>query len=108
MTERRAYSIHQTINLGFDLSEYNFIRYEGEFEGILDMKTWGRLNGSLLCCFTLLDGKKIKTYAWQNNNYFGLDRIPFGSLVRLQFKKNTKNFFVLTDVTVIEQRNPDE
>lgn len=86
------------INLGFDQSQYNFIRYEGEFDGILDMKNWGRLKGSLLCCFTLDSGKKIKAYAWKDKNFYGLDKIPIGSRVRLQFKKNTKNFFILTDV----------
>ena len=102
MEDKRAYSIHQMINLGFDLSQYNFIRREGEFEGVLDMKNWGRLKGSLLGCFTLDNGKKIKAYGWKDKNYYGLDRIPIGSRVRLRFQKNSKNFFILTDVEKIE------
>ncbi len=82
----RAYSKQQFYDSGFNSEEYTYADFEGTFNATLDCKRWG--NGSnVLGFFTLENGRKIISAAWQRENYLGIPEMEIGTKVILTYKK---------------------
>ena len=85
MNQKRALSQKQFIQSGFDASGYSFIEEEGTFVATIDIKVWG--NRNLISYMTLNDGRKIKACTFPED-YLGMADMPFGSTVKITFKKS--------------------
>ena len=72
-----------------DATGYVFPTEEGVFKAVLDCKRYGKTR-NLIGYFTLENGQTIMISAWQNDNYHGLQEVPFGALMELEFVKNNE------------------
>ena len=84
-----GYSRRQFAHSDFDASGYGFPTEEGVFKAVLDCKRYGKTR-NLIGYFTLENGRTIMTSAWQNDNYHGLQEVPFGALMELTFVKKKR------------------
>ena len=95
-----AYSKRQFAQSDFDATGYGFPTEEGVFKAVLDCKRYGKTR-NLIGYFTLENGQTIMTSAWQNDNYHGLQEVPFGALMELEFVKNKRGVIHLRRATVL-------
>ena len=63
-------------------------------------KRYGKTR-NLIGYFTLENGQTIMTSAWQNDNYHGLQEVPFGAVMELEFVKNKRGVIHLRRATVL-------
>ena len=96
----RGYSKRQFAQSDFDATGYVFPTEEGVFKAVLDCKRYGKTR-NLIGYFTLENGQTIMTSAWQNDNYHGLQEVPFGALMELEFVKNKRGVIHLRRATVL-------
>ena len=96
----RGYSKRQFAQSDFDVTGYGFPTEEGVFKAVLDCKRYGKTR-NLIGYFTLENGQTIMTSAWQNDNYHGLQEVPFGAVVELEFVKNKRGVIHLRRATVL-------
>ncbi len=92
-----AYSFNQFINSGVNVDDYKFIEKEGSYKAILDYKRWGK-SRNVIAYFTLENGSKIMSSAFQNGGYLGIPDIPEGTLLTLTFEKTKKGICYLRKV----------
>ena len=83
-----------------DFGEYEFNTEEGVFE-CLYVGRWMNKDNNLVCCFDFDDGRKIRAMAWENTEYYNLDKIVLGVRLRLEFKKSASGKNYLRKVTVL-------
>ena len=83
-----------------DFGEYEFNSEEGVFE-CLYVGRWMNKDNNLVCCFDFDDGRKIRAMAWENTEYYNLDKIVLGVRLRLEFKKSSSGKNYLRKVTVL-------
>ena len=83
-----------------DFGEYEFNSDEGVFE-CLYIGRWMNKDNNLVCCFDFDDGRKIRAMAWENTEYYNLDKIVLGVRLRLEFKKSSSGKNYLRKVTVL-------
>lgn len=83
-----------------DFGEYEFNTEEGVFE-CLYVGRWMNKDNNLVCCFDFDDGRKIRAMAWENTEYYNLDKIVLGVRLRLEFKKSSSGKNYLRKVTVL-------
>ena len=83
-----------------DFGEYEFNSEEGIFE-CLYVGRWMNKDNNLVCCFDFDDGRKIRAMAWENTEYYNLDKIVLGVRLRLEFKKSSSGKNYLRKVTVL-------
>ena len=62
---------------------------------------WMNKDNNLVCCFDFDDGRKIRAMAWENTEYYNLDKIVLGVRLRLEFKKSSSGKNYLRKVTVL-------
>ncbi len=99
--DKRAMTWNEFVRSGFDGKEYKYPDFEGDVLATLDCKRWGSGN-NIIAYFTLYDGRKILTSAWNERNYLGLAEIPAGSKVKLTFRKSAKGATYLRGVVLIQ------
>lgn len=80
-----------------DFKDYSFMDEEGEFEGKIDTKNYGKKN-NIIINVTLTDGRKITAVAYSDNDYLGLKEIEVGTNVVMTFKKSANGRIRLTEV----------
>lgn len=83
-----------------DFGEYEFNSEEGVFE-CLYVGRWMNKDNNLVCCFDFDDGRKIRAMAWENTEYYNLDKIVLGVRLKLEFKKSSSGKNYLRKVTVL-------
>lgn len=96
MDDYKRESIYSTNDFG----EYEFNPEEGVFE-CLYVGRWMNKDNNLVCCFDFDDGRKIRAMAWENTEYYNLDKIVLGVRLRLEFKKSSSGKNYLRKVTVL-------
>ena len=96
MDDYKRESIHGTNDFG----EYEFNSEEGVFE-CLYVGRWMNKDNNLMCCFDFDDGRKIRAMAWENTEYYNLDKIVLGVRLRLEYKKSSSGKNYLRKVTVL-------
>ena len=96
MDDYKRESIYSTNDFG----EYEFNSEEGVFE-CLYVGRWMNKDNNLVCCFDFDDGRKIRAMAWENTEYYNLDKIVLGVRLRLEFKKSSSGKNYLRKVTVL-------
>ena len=96
MDDYKCESIYGTNDFG----EYEFNSEEGVFE-CLYVGRWMNKDNNLVCCFDFDDGRKIRAMAWENTEYYNLDKIVLGVRLRLEFKKSSSGKNYLRKVTVL-------
>lgn len=80
-----------------DFNDYSFMDEEGEFEGKIDTKNYGKKN-NIIINVTLTDGRKITAVAYSDNDYLGLKEIEAGSNVIMTFEKSANGRIRLTEI----------
>ena len=95
-----GYSKRQFAQSDFDSTGYVFPTEEGVFKAVLGCKRYGKTR-NLIGYFTLENGQTIMTSAWQNDNYHGLQEVPFGAVMELEFVKNKRGVIHLRRATVL-------
>ena len=80
-----------------DFNDYSFMDEEGEFEGKIDTKNYGKKN-NIIINVTLTDGRKITAVAYSDNDYLGLKEIEVGSNVKMTFERANNGRIRLTEV----------
>ena len=80
-----------------DFNDYSFMDEEGEFEGKIDTKNYGKKN-NIIINVTLTDGRKITAVAYSDNDYLGLKEIEVGSNVTMTFERANNGRIRLTEV----------
>lgn len=80
-----------------DFNYYSFMDEEGEFEGKIDTKNYGKKN-NIIINVTLTDGRKITAVAYNDNDYLGLKEIEVGSNVIMTFERANNGRIRLTEV----------
>lgn len=80
-----------------DFNDYDFMDEEGEFEGKIDSKNYGKKN-NIIINVTLTDGRKITAVAYSDNDYLGLKDIEVGSIVIMTFEKSNNGRIRLRDI----------
>ena len=105
MYDKRALSIDQFIRSGIDTSDYKFIKTEGTFRAVLDLKVWG--HKMLKNFLTLEDGRKIIACTFSLEKYMGMAEIPLGTRLELTFKKakRSRNIYI-RGVRVLDEECP--
>lgn len=101
MTEQQAYSRRQFAESGFDITGYKFNEIPDLHTATIDCKRWGKLK--LVTYFTFDDGRKIVAPTWPKSNYLGLNELPVGSRVELDFQPTRTGKIKLSSVAILEE-----
>ena len=105
MYDKRALCIDQFIRSGIDTSDYKFIKTEGTFRAVLDLKVWG--HKMLKNFLTLEDGRKIIACTFSLEKYMGMAEIPLGTQLELTFKKAKRSSAIyIREVKVLAEECP--
>ena len=105
MSEKQSYSRHQFAGSGFDTTGYTFNEIPGLHTATIDCKRWGK--HKLVTYFTFDDGRKIVAPTWLKSNYLGLDKLPVGSRVELDFQYTRTGKLNVKGVTTLSQQSVD-
>ena len=101
MAEQQAYSRRQFAESGFDITGYKFNEIPGLYTATIDCKRWGK--HKLVTYFSFDDGRKIVAPTWPQNYYLGLNELPVGSRVELNFQYTRTGKMNLKGVTTIDK-----
>lgn len=91
---------------------FGFLDEEGTFPCILAGKKCTKF-GTLICYFVLDDGRRICAMAWEDTDYYGLDRIRPGTRLDITFRRSRagKNYLrgaeVAEDNTEVPWEEPE-
>ena len=81
-----------------DFRDYSFMDEEGEFNGRLDSKHFGKSNNNIIANITLTGGRKITAVAYRDTEYLGLKDIEVGSDVIMTFEKSRNGRIRLAEI----------
>ena len=105
MAEQQACSRRQFAESGFDTTGYTFNEIPGLHTTTIDCKRWGK--HKLVTYFTFDDGRKIVAPTWPKSKYLGLDELPLGSRVELDFQYTRTGKLNVKGVTTLSQQSVD-
>ena len=87
-----------------NFDDYEFIQEEGSFDCTY-VGRWMNKDDNLVCCFDFDDGSKVRAMAWQNTNYYRLDKIPLGTRLCLEFRQSGSGRNYLRKATILGGKN---
>ena len=107
MYDNRALSIDQFMRSGIDTNDYKFIKTEGTFRAVLDLKVWG--HKMLKNFLTLEDGRKIIACTFSLEKYMGMAELPLGTRLELTFKEAKRSSAIyIREVKVLDEGCPTQ